>query len=171
MPNDSTAPPDERFQDYDDGDEEGADELIPRERLRKAPFQRPTNAPRERSSAPMPPRDPNDHSIYVGHKNAMAYVLAVVTQFREGAREVVLKARGHSISRAVDVYQIVKNRFLQNVGMKSVAFGTDELPSASGEMSKVSTMELVLELTGPMPPQPPAVAHAAEPAAESADAP
>jgi DNA-binding protein Alba len=42
----------------------------------------------------------------------MSYVLAVITQFTEGLKEVHVKARGRSISRAVDVAEIVKNRFL-----------------------------------------------------------
>lgn len=42
----------------------------------------------------------------------MNYVLAVVTQMNGGFSEVTLKARGMAISRAVDVAEIVKNRFL-----------------------------------------------------------
>ena len=43
-----------------------------------------------------------ENVIYVGNKPPMSYVLAVVTQFNSGSTEVVIKARGRAISRAVD---------------------------------------------------------------------
>jgi len=42
-----------------------------------------------------------ENVIYVGKKPAMNYVLAVVTQFNNGAKKVTIKARGNTISRAV----------------------------------------------------------------------
>jgi len=55
----------------------------------------------------------DDNIIYVGNKPVMNYVLAVVTQFNNGADEVLIKARGRAISRAVDVAEISRNRSLQ----------------------------------------------------------
>ena len=49
--------------------------------------------------------------VYVGNKPVMNYVLACVTQLNQGADEIVVKARGRAISRAVDVAEILKNRF------------------------------------------------------------
>ncbi|MCX6663305.1 MAG: RNA-binding protein, partial [Euryarchaeota archaeon] len=43
-----------------------------------------------------------ENVIYVGNKPPMSYVLAVVTQFNSGSTDVVIKARGRAISRAVD---------------------------------------------------------------------
>ena len=43
----------------------------------------------------------DENVIYVGNKPPMSYVLAVVTQFNGGSDEVVIKARGRAISRAV----------------------------------------------------------------------
>ncbi len=57
----------------------------------------------------------DDNIIYVGNKPVMNYVLAVVTQFNNGANEVLIKARGRAISRAVDVAEIARNRFLTEV--------------------------------------------------------
>lgn len=87
----------------------------------------------------------NDDIIYIGKKDVMSYVLAVVTQFNQGASIVKLKARGNMISRAVDVSQIVKNRFVQ--GLKITAFDvtTEELQSEDGSMRKVSSLTLTLE--------------------------
>jgi len=53
--------------------------------------------------------------ILVGNKNVMSYVLACVTLFNKGANEVVIKARGRLISRAVDVAEITTRRFLPEI--------------------------------------------------------
>ena len=53
-----------------------------------------------------------ENVIYVGNKPPMSYVLAVVTQFNSGSTEVVIKARGRAISRAVDAAEITRNRFV-----------------------------------------------------------
>jgi len=47
-----------------------------------------------------------ENVVYIGNKPVMNYVLAVVTQMNSGVPEVMLKARGRAISRAVDVAEI-----------------------------------------------------------------
>ena len=74
----------------------------------------------------------------------MGYVLAVVTQFNNGVDSVMLKARGKLISRAVDVAEIVRNRFLPEVQVKDITIKTEELTSEDGSMSKVSAIEITL---------------------------
>ncbi|MGZ7096546.1 MAG: DNA-binding protein Alba, partial [Methanobacterium sp.] len=54
----------------------------------------------------------DENVVYIGTKPVMNYVLAVVTQMNNGSSEVMLKARGRAISRAVDVAEIVRNKFL-----------------------------------------------------------
>lgn len=85
-----------------------------------------------------------ENFVYVGRKNVMSYVLAVVTQFSQGTQEVHLKARGRAISRAVDVTQIVKNRFMPDLMIKNVAFSTEELASEGGRFTKVSSMDVTM---------------------------
>ena len=86
-----------------------------------------------------------DKKVYIGKKELMSYVLAVVTQFNNNkAQEVHLKARGKLISRAVDVAEIVRNRFLPDVKVKNIEISTEELPSVDGRMSKVSSIEIIL---------------------------
>ncbi|EMR74516.1 archaeal DNA-binding protein, partial [Thermoplasmatales archaeon SCGC AB-540-F20] len=53
----------------------------------------------------------DENVIYVGRKPPMSYVLAIVTQFNSGSDEVIIKARGKSISTAVDAAEITRNRF------------------------------------------------------------
>jgi DNA-binding protein len=54
-----------------------------------------------------------ENTVYIGKKATMNYVLAVVSQINSGCDDVCIKARGRAISRAVDVAEIVKNRFVQ----------------------------------------------------------
>ena len=75
----------------------------------------------------------------------MGYVLAVVTQFNNtGTNEVKIKARGNMISRAVDVAEIVRHRFLTSASVKGIAISTEELLSEDGTKSKVSSIEITL---------------------------
>jgi DNA-binding protein len=85
----------------------------------------------------------DDNIIYVGNKPVMNYVLAVVTQFNNGADEVLIKARGRAISRAVDVAEIARNRFLTEVDVKDIAISTESLSTETGE-TNVSAIEITV---------------------------
>ncbi len=92
--------------------------------------------------APMQLREPN--TILVGKKSVMAYVLAVVSQFNNGSPFVKIKARGKIISRAVDVAEIVRHRFINSAQAKEIKISTEDLQSEDGTMAKVSSIEIVL---------------------------
>ncbi len=85
-----------------------------------------------------------DNVIYVGKKGVMSYVLAVVTQFNKGAKSVIIKARGKSISRAVDVAEIVRNKFLNEVKIENIETHTEEIDNEDGSKSKVSAITITL---------------------------
>ena len=80
--------------------------------------------------------------IYIGNKPVMNYVLAVVTQVNNGSTEISLKARGRAISRAVDVAEIVKNRFVPDIAVGNIKIGTEEIETDEGRMTNVSTIEI-----------------------------
>jgi DNA-binding protein len=84
-----------------------------------------------------------DNTVFVGNKPVMNYVLAVVTQFNNGASEVAIKARGKAISRAVDTAEIALNRFLENVSKKEILTSTEIIDTDSGK-TNVSSIEIVL---------------------------
>ncbi|HUK92459.1 MAG TPA: DNA-binding protein Alba [Methanomicrobiales archaeon] len=86
-----------------------------------------------------------DNTVFVGNKPVMNYVLAVVTQFNNGADEVAIKARGKAISRAVDTSEIALNRFLDNVAKKEILTSTEVIDTDSGK-TNVSSIEIVLAL-------------------------
>lgn len=85
-----------------------------------------------------------DNVVFVGRKPTMSYVLAVITQFSGGLKEVHIKARGRSISRAVDVAEIVRNRFLEDVKVKTIEIGTEEREVEEGNKINVSTVDIHL---------------------------
>ena len=88
--------------------------------------------------------DIKENHVFIGKKGVMSYVLAVVTQFNGGASEVTVKARGKAISRAVDVVEIVRHRFLADTKLKGVSIGTEELVSKEGDSGRVSAIEITL---------------------------
>lgn len=85
-----------------------------------------------------------ENVVYIGNKPVMNYVLAVVTQMNSGVPEVMLKARGRAISRAVDVAEIVRNRFLPELDVGSIDICTEEMTSREGSNSNVSAIEIQL---------------------------
>lgn len=87
---------------------------------------------------------PIGNFVYIGKKGAMAYVLAVATQFGMGAKEVIVKARGKSISRAVDVAEIVRNQE-STIKVASINISTEEMVTMEGRPLKVSSIEIILK--------------------------
>jgi DNA-binding protein len=89
----------------------------------------------------------DSNAVLIGKKPVMNYVLACITLFHSGAKEVNIKARGRAISRAIDVAEVVRRRFLPDVKVKSVGIGTDQLsPQNEGDsLTNVSTIEITLE--------------------------
>ena len=81
--------------------------------------------------------------VYIGNKPVMNYVLAVVKEFNNGAKEVTVKARGKAISRAVDAVEVSKNRFVTDARVNDIRIGTEKMASENGE-SNVSTIEIVM---------------------------
>jgi len=86
-------------------------------------------------------------SVLIGKKPVMNYVLACITLFHGGAKEVHIKARGRAISRAVDVVEVVRRRFLPDVKIKKVGIGTEQVAPKveGGTATNVSTIEITLE--------------------------
>jgi DNA-binding protein len=84
-----------------------------------------------------------ENIVFVGNKPVMNYVLAVITQFNNGAEEVAIKARGKAISRAVDTAEIALNRFLEGVTKKEIITSTEIIDTDSGK-TNVSSIEIIL---------------------------
>ena len=87
-----------------------------------------------------------DNAIFIGSKPFMNYVTSVVMQFTaKAAMEVVIKARGKFISRAVDVAEVACKRFMEGTAEpKSIKIDSEELVREDGTHVRVSTIEIVL---------------------------
>ena len=81
-------------------------------------------------------------TIYIGKKPLMAYVTSTLIQLAN-IPSVSIKARGMSISRAVDVAQII-SRKTENAGYKigNINIGSEALESQDGKTRNVSTIEI-----------------------------
>ncbi|MFH1751674.1 MAG: DNA-binding protein Alba [archaeon] len=86
-----------------------------------------------------------ENIVFIGKKGTMSYVLAVVTQLNQGAKEVFVKARGKAISKAVDVAEIVKNKFVNEIKINNIAISTEEISTEEGNPLKVSAIEIILK--------------------------
>jgi len=85
-----------------------------------------------------------NNMVFVGKKGAMAYVLAVITQFGDGAKDVTIKARGKSISRAVDVAEIVRNKS-EEIKLAGIDISTEEVETEDGRPLKISAIAIKLK--------------------------
>jgi DNA-binding protein len=87
-----------------------------------------------------------DNSIFIGNKPFMNYVTSIVMQFTtKEASEVIVKARGKFISRAVDVSEVAAKRFLTDqINVKNIAIGSEGFENEDGKNIRVSTIEIVL---------------------------
>jgi DNA-binding protein len=85
-----------------------------------------------------------ENVVYIGSKPVMNYCLAVLTSLKDEGSSCMLKARGRAISTAVDVAEVTRTRFMQNLTVENVEIGTEELES-EGRMRNVSTITIVLK--------------------------
>jgi len=85
--------------------------------------------------------------VFIGGKPFMNYITAVVMQFTtRGAKEVTIKARGKFISRAVDVAEVCKKKFLKDndIEVKEIKIDSEEFENQEGRKVNVSTIDIVL---------------------------
>jgi len=86
-----------------------------------------------------------ENIVYIGSKPLMNYCLAVLTSLKDRS-SVALKARGRAISTAVDVAEVTRRRFMENLVVENVEIGTEELES-EGRIRNVSTITIILKKT------------------------
>lgn len=84
------------------------------------------------------------NAFFVGSKPLMNYVTAAVMQFSSrNASEVILKARGKFMTRAIDASQVIVNRFMKDKAeIASVKLGSEEFKNDDGKLIRVSTVEI-----------------------------
>ena len=82
-----------------------------------------------------------DNIVFVGKKPVMAYVTACITCMTSHGGVVTVAARGNTISRVVDVIEVLK-RFIQ-YKVENVEFGTDILEQDGGKRN-ISTIRVTI---------------------------
>jgi len=94
-----------------------------------------------------PETNDKDNVIYIGEKPFMNYITGVVTQFKtKNQKEVIIRARGKFISRAVDVAEFSVKRFLkeENIKITGVKIDSEEFENKEGKKVNVSTIDITL---------------------------
>lgn len=102
----------------------------------------------EESRKIMPEAAQDTNIIFIGEKPFMNYVTGVVTQFKmKNQKEVVIKARGKFISRAVDVAEVSAKKFLaeEKIKVKDIKIDSQEFENKEGKKVNVSTIDIILE--------------------------
>jgi len=107
-----------------------------------------------------------DNIVYIGRKPAMTYVMAVLATFNN--QDIVeIKARGRSISTAVDVAEIARNRYIDNLARPKITIDTERLADGDAERNvSCITIKLSKEAAGAKEPAKKAVEPKAAPKAE-----
>ncbi len=69
----------------------------------------------------------SDEEIRVGGKPLDDYLVSVAILFNQGKDRVILKGRGNNISKAVALYNALKNRMGEALELVDVRIGSEDL--------------------------------------------
>ncbi len=100
--------------------------------------------PEKREAVKAAPKKPGDNAVLIGVKPVMNYIVACLTVLNSGETEVVVKARGRAISRAVDTVELLRRAFVKDLRLKEIKIGTEEITRDEGKKSNVSTIEIAV---------------------------
>jgi DNA-binding protein len=82
------------------------------------------------------------NTVFIGRKPVLNYVLACMTLFKSGHEDIIIKARGRSISRAVDVVEVLRNRFMPKAEVTNIEIGTETVEDIDRGTSNISTIDI-----------------------------
>ncbi len=82
--------------------------------------------------------------VLIGKKSPVNYVLAIIDAFTNAeAQEVVVKARGRAVCKAVDVINTVKSRYFKDIYVKSFDARYEDIEEEKGK-ARVAAVEIVI---------------------------
>ncbi len=90
-------------------------------------------------------QEKNEGTVFIGDKPCMVYVTSVVMQYNSGAKKILVKARGKNISKAVDVVEATKNKFLKDLKISNIKVGSESFEGREKKTITVSTIEIEIE--------------------------
>jgi DNA-binding protein Alba len=82
--------------------------------------------------------------VRIGKKPIMNYVTACVTLFNSGNGEVMVRARGQAIEKAIDTVQMLRHGFLKNIAIKKINLGSEDVTRFNGTRGNISIIEIIL---------------------------
>jgi len=87
-----------------------------------------------------------ENTIFIGKKPFMNYVTAVMLQFKDNnAKEVLIRARGKTITKAIDVTLVAVDRFLEEqVEISDIKIESEIIKDEKKE-TRVSCIDILLK--------------------------
>jgi len=88
----------------------------------------------------------DDNVIFIGEKPIINYIRSISVQLSKNpGQEVIIRSRGRFISKAVDIVEIARRRFLEREGVKvrEIKISSEEFEK-EGKKINVSTMDIIL---------------------------
>jgi DNA-binding protein len=82
--------------------------------------------------------------IRIGKKPIMNYVVACVTLLNSGAEEIMVRARGQAITKAVETVLMLRSSFLKDLEIEEIEIGSEEVTRLDGTRGSISTIEITL---------------------------
>ena len=87
--------------------------------------------------------DPN--LVIVGTKKPILnYVTACITAFNSGEQKIKLRARGKAINNVVEVSNLLKNKFINNIKIADIKINGEEVIAPDGKNIRLPFMEITL---------------------------
>ena len=82
----------------------------------------------------------DDSKVFIGKKKTMSYVMAAMVILNDGPVKIL--ARGRSISRAVDVSEVILHKFVPGSKYGEIIIETEVLANQDGTNTNVSSIEI-----------------------------
>ena len=90
-------------------------------------------------------KDEDSNIIFIGTKPFKNYIKSISIQFKK-RDNVIIKARGKFITRAVDLAEVIKKKYSQpkKIEIEEIKTGSEEFKNKEGKDVSVSTIEITL---------------------------
>jgi DNA-binding protein len=86
----------------------------------------------------------SDKAVLVGQKPVKNYTIACMTAFTGGSNQIVIKARGRAICKAVDTFELLRRAFMKDVQLQEIKICTEQVTREGDRKSNVSAIEITL---------------------------
>lgn len=86
----------------------------------------------------------SDKAVLVGQKPVKNYMIACMTAFTGGSNQIVIKARGRAICKAVDTFELLRRAFMKDVQLQEIKICTEQVTREGDRKSNVSAIEITL---------------------------